>query len=310
MPTWTSASRSIADPFGRWGDDLAQAFVRLEPQRIVDAPFFGRIVKAGGGPLEISRVDAAAHRVARLKEHAVRSGEDLVFVNLQLAGVGLTTQHGKEMTTRPFDLVVADTAAPFEIMHKSRFSLYCLALPRPSVPADLLRRGCIHLSARSPGRHLARMIGDYAAMLLDEGASDEGSVYGRHIVDLIGICGRRFADEEKEGCDRSTRLAVLLDFVRQNYRDHELSAATVAQIFGISERYVHKLFAETERSFSEHLGELRLNACAEALTGGSADTIIDIAMTAGFSDISYFNRRFKSRFGETPSSYRRRGRNP
>jgi AraC-like DNA-binding protein len=304
VQTWTSSGPSAADPFGRWGDDLAQAFVRLEPQRIVDGPFVGRIAKAPSGPIAVSRVDASAHRVARLGEHAARASDNTVFVNLQIAGIGLTSQHGRDMRTRPFDLVVADTRSPFQILHRDAFSLYCLAMPRDRVPSSLLRAGCLPLSAREAGRQLARMLATYASLLLDRHASAaERGVYGRHIVDLVEICGRRVPDWMAAGHEESTPLPLLLDFLRQNFRDRDLSAAAASRTFGISERYVHKLFARTGKSFSEQLGELRLDECARRLgSGAPRASIIDIALDAGFSDISYFNRRFKARFGEPPSS--------
>lgn len=309
MQTWTSSGSSTADPFGRWGDDLAQAFVRLEPQRVAEGPFVGRIAKAPGGPIAVSRVDASAHMVARLGAHAARATDDTVFVNLQIAGVGLTCQHGRERKTRPFDLAIADTLSAFQILHRDAFSLYCLAMPRGRVPESLLRSGSLQLSASEAGRGLARMLATYATLLLDRRASaQERDIYGQHIVDLVEICGRHLPDWAP-GHEPGTRLPVLLDFLRQNFRDRDLSAASLSRTFSISERYVHKLFAGTGKSFSEHLGELRLDECARRLDGaGPKASIIDVALDAGFSDVSYFNRRFKARFGETPSSYRRRQR--
>jgi len=35
--------------------------------------------------------------------------------------------------------------------------------------------------------------------------------------------------------------------------------------------------------------------------------VIDIALEAGFSDISHFNRSFRSRFGDTPRGVRASG---
>ena len=65
MQSWATAGGLSADPFGSWRDDLAQAFVRLEPMRVTDEPFAGRIVKAQSGPAQVSRVDASAHQVLR-----------------------------------------------------------------------------------------------------------------------------------------------------------------------------------------------------------------------------------------------------
>jgi AraC-like DNA-binding protein len=38
------------------------------------------------------------------------------------------------------------------------------------------------------------------------------------------------------------------------------------------------------------------------------DRICDIALRAGFSDISHFNRLFRSRFGDTPKGVRTHAR--
>ena len=46
----------------------------------------------------------------------------------------------------------------------------------------------------------------------------------------------------------------------------------------------------------------RLNAAAAALRAGD-DTVLAIAESCGFENLSYFNRMFKRRFGLTPVSY-------
>ena len=55
-----------------------------------------------------------------------------------------------------------------------------------------------------------------------------------------------------------------------------------------------------------HVIELRLKQAFMLLTAqrGSKVRISDIALQSGFSDVSYFNRLFRSRFGDTPSGVR------
>jgi AraC-like DNA-binding protein len=61
-------------------------------------------------------------------------------------------------------------------------------------------------------------------------------------------------------------------------------------------------------SFTAHVNELRLQkAFALLAAAGDARRISDIALEVGFSDISHFNRSFRSRFGDTPSGVRARG---
>jgi AraC-like DNA-binding protein len=73
---------------------------------------------------------------------------------------------------------------------------------------------------------------------------------------------------------------------------------------------VHKLLEETGKTFSEHVLEERLTLAFAMLTEPSMARrkITDVAAATGFSDISYFNRTFRRRFGDTPSAVRARWR--
>jgi AraC-like DNA-binding protein len=54
-------------------------------------------------------------------------------------------------------------------------------------------------------------------------------------------------------------------------------------------------------SFTACVNEMRLQRAFALLTQA---LISDIALQAGFSDISYFNRLFRSRLGDTPTGVR------
>jgi AraC-like DNA-binding protein len=59
-------------------------------------------------------------------------------------------------------------------------------------------------------------------------------------------------------------------------------------------------------SFTARVNELRLQKAFALLTHvqHGKRRISDIAMEVGFSDVSHFNRRFRVRFGDTPSGVR------
>src|SRR5262249_21161927 len=58
---WSTKPRLPDQPFGSWADDLAAAFVRLEPRRIADQPFEGAISRVEAAPIQISLVTATSH---------------------------------------------------------------------------------------------------------------------------------------------------------------------------------------------------------------------------------------------------------
>jgi transcriptional regulator GlxA family with amidase domain len=69
---------------------------------------------------------------------------------------------------------------------------------------------------------------------------------------------------------------------------------------------LQRLLKKAGTSFTAHVTELRLKHALALLTarGKSNVRVCDIALQAGFSDISHFNRLFRSRFGDTPKGVR------
>jgi AraC family transcriptional activator of tynA and feaB len=102
-------------------------------------------------------------------------------------------------------------------------------------------------------------------------------------------------------------LSMMLDYIDRHSDDPEVGAATLALKFHCSPRYVHKLFATTGRSVGQHINDKRILVCSRNLLDRNFQkkTIAEIAFTAGFRDISHFNRLFKRSNGAAPREFRR-----
>jgi AraC family transcriptional regulator, positive regulator of tynA and feaB len=304
---WSARQCQPDQPFGSWADDLAVAFVQLEPRKITEHPFQGTISRTEAAPIRISRVTATKHRVLRLRSHIARSRDDLCFVNLQLEGVGRYTQRGHQQVCGPGDLAVVDTAEPFEIANGRDFQLFCFAVPRHLLPDHFSDRPRLALSATEAGRALSRTLAGYSELCLSAQApSNIAALGGAHIVDLISHATGVLAEGPSEPIKAPVMLSMMLDHIDRHSGDPGLSAVMLARKFHCSERYVHKLFSGTGRSVGEHVNERRIVACTrDLLDNGQSRTIAEIAFAAGFRDISYFNRLFKRSNGATPREVRR-----
>jgi AraC family transcriptional activator of tynA and feaB len=303
---WSTTPSRPDQPFGSWADDLAAAFVRLEPRRDTDLPFEGTISKVDAAPVQVSLVTATRHTVVRLASHITSSTDDLCFVNLQLEGLGRTTQRGHEQISTPGDLALADTTEPFEIANCRDFKLFCFAVPRRMLPAALLDRPRLTLSATEPGRALSRTLASYAELCL-HGSQLSSTMIGTHVAELISRAPEILSDISAERVHTPVLLSMMLDHIDRHSSDPELGAAALATRFRCSERYVHRLFATTGRSVGEHLNEKRIAACTRKLLDRNSahETIAEIAFAAGFRDISHFNRLFKRCNGLAPREFRR-----
>ena len=110
----------------------------------------------------------------------------------------------------------------------------------------------------------------------------------------------------------AARLDLALDHIAKSFEDPNLTIAAVARRQNISARYLQRLIETTGTSFTTRVNELRLQRALALLTkpGGQDRRILDLALEAGFSDISHFNRLFRARFGDTPSGVRRTLKEP
>lgn len=84
-----------------------------------------------------------------------------------------------------------------------------------------------------------------------------------------------------------------------------VSLDSLAGGIGLSKGYLCRAFKRhVGITVVDYLTQRRIESSMQALRG-SDDKILAIALASGFSDLSHFNRTFKSRVGVPPSVYRR-----
>lgn len=131
-----------------------------------------------------------------------------------------------------------------------------------------------------------------------------------HIRDLMATMigaepdGKPRAHER--GGVRAARLRAIKADIGRQLCDPGLSVEAIALSYGISPRYVRKLFQEERTTFSDFVLSLRLERSRQLLRSPARTitTIASIAHACGFNDLSYFNRTFRRRYGITPSDSR------
>lgn len=93
------------------------------------------------------------------------------------------------------------------------------------------------------------------------------------------------------------------------WRDADLSLERLARHLGTNTAYLSRAFnSGLGQNFSEVIAGLRVTDVKHVITEDASRDLLDIALSAGFSSKSSFNRVFKSQTGETPSQFRLRAR--
>lgn len=89
------------------------------------------------------------------------------------------------------------------------------------------------------------------------------------------------------------------------FLDPKFGRQTILDRFHLSKDRVGAAFAQgsCHDSLTDYVQELRLDYSARLLTGQPGTTISDVAYRSGFTSAQYFSRRFRQRFGMSPSDY-------
>ncbi|HUN98100.1 MAG TPA: acetamidase/formamidase family protein [Bradyrhizobium sp.] len=147
-----------------------------------------------------------------------------------------------------------------------------------------------------------------AAETLDELSESAWSTVSHSLSELLTSLVHQLGASRDAGA--TTTQAALLHRIFQTIErrldDHSLSPARVAQIEGISERYLQKLFEGAGDSFTHYVRERRLQRSWADLCNPSEAhyPVSEIAFRYGFNDAAHFSRTFRERFGLSPRAFR------
>lgn len=152
------------------------------------------------------------------------------------------------------------------------------------------------------------LLGAYIASLPERFADTRlARLAATHVYDLIGLAIGATSEGREIASQRGVRAARLEVIKSELTKDAELDLDQLAARQGVTPRYVQMLFEQAGTTFSEFVLERRLDAARSMLISPRYTrwSITEIALEAGFGDLSHFNRRFKRRFLMTPTELRR-----
>ena len=110
----------------------------------------------------------------------------------------------------------------------------------------------------------------------------------------------------RETGEGNVSIASLLNYLHMNY-SQRLSVEVLARQTGYSESRLSHLFTEvTGKSPMRYLNDIRLKASCEMLSATDL-SVSEIAAACGFEDPLYYSRRFRKKYGLSPTDYRKRG---
>ena len=249
-------------------------------------------------------------------KQAVAKAKDQAVLALVTRGVGHVAQLGREASSRLGGAVLVSGADPLSATLRGDGVCVTLAFPRATLQALVPDLGAALVRPIHESNEALRLLIDYLGVLNDQDRAMDPALarsFATHVRDLtalaIGARGEARENAIARGAKAARRRAILAAIETRAHAP-EASAGAIARELRISERYLRTVLEETGKTYSELVLEHRLALAWRRLSDARFDnrTISEIAYSAGFSDISYFNRSFRRRFGDTPSGVRGSGR--
>ncbi|WP_280242273.1 helix-turn-helix domain-containing protein [Nocardia abscessus] len=297
-----------ADRLEYWRQTVTRAFVPLSATAADATGFTGRLQVSTLGTMTVSRVSAAPHTVRRSKSLIADSERGLYKLGLQLSGVALLVQDGREAVLGSGDFALYDTDLPYTLDFGAPTDMAVFMFPRER----------LHLPLNADRDILARRIGgrdDVGALVTPllirlveqqhRGGLHATPVIADAVVDLLSAL---LADDfgTPESLPHQALLVQAKAFIDDHLGDPDLTPDVVAAAVHISTRYLQKLFSADGRPVASWIRQRRLDQCRRELSSARAiPSISAVGRKCGFPDPAHFSRVFKAQFGISPGEFRR-----
>jgi AraC-like DNA-binding protein len=224
----------------------------------------------------------------------------------------LLNQRGQDIVLGDGEATLVSLTDTLESLHRPPGELLVLRFPKSQIASRLASSQNLFLRRIPQNVPALKLLMSYFNVVQNEEAVPDVHLQQSvvsHFFDLTAVALGPTRDAAELACERGMR-AARLHTMKRDIAEHlalpDLSVAWLAVRHRCTPRYIQRLFEREGTSFTEYVLAQRLALAQRLLCDPQrgAEKISTIAYDAGFGDVSYFNRVFRQRFGDTPSAVR------
>lgn len=256
--------------------------------------------------LDVSLIGMSAKWVTRGKKNISADHEDHYFIILQHQGSALMCQNDRQVQVEAGDMFLVDSTLPSRFVYTSGYSTQIsMHLPREEMKHRYGNSvyGGLSISKNDPMGQAMRSI--LFKMLNQAGGPKHHisdafhSVFGALLIERKLGSGPRLSSNELIA---SRAVGLMSD----HFRDSNFTAASVAQLMGISLRQLQRAFKAFGETPHSRLQQIRLEAAHQFIQReqrvANGVNVSFVAYENGFSELSTFYRMYKRRYGSAPKA--------
>lgn len=307
---WTTDVVAPAARLDYWVGAICEAFLEMDCSSREATTFDGVLQSLPVATLSVNQVRASTQDVYRTPAGIACSRQLPFYLIGQAEAAWHVRQDGQVAHLRPGDVVLVDSARPYELHFPEGVGCVSLQLPRAWVGQWLAQA-----EARGPrvawrDQGWGQSLGALAVQLARDPASAQAlppALLSDHLGALLGA-----ALEPSAMPATSTQQGLhahLCALLRRCIDQPGVSAQALAQEAGVSLRTLHRAFAAQGGTYAGTLRQMRLVRAGELLRRPQLAhvAVAEIGRRCGFADASHFARAFQRAMGVPPAQWRRGG---
>lgn len=141
--------------------------------------------------------------------------------------------------------------------------------------------------------------------LLDLSTAENINEASEKIIVALERLNAIVVEKEKDGMLKE--IETIKEYIREQIsknQNEEITLINISERFNISPNYLSKIFKDvTGIGFKEFIVDTKLEKAIEILNMDKDIKVSDLALQLGYSNISYFIRIFRDKYGCTPKQY-------
>ncbi|WP_299594384.1 AraC family transcriptional regulator [uncultured Microbulbifer sp.] len=253
------------------------------------------------------------HKASRTRSHIADGDDSMMLVIPRQGMMEISSGTRQERMCAPGQLYLLPLEDPFVSQNQGKHFVTSIGLPQSFLQSRLSAPDrVIGKTFQAADSNAYRLLLGYLENLYHTGEILAGPVATLAELQIMDLAALVLGfDEESEVIAgnrgvRQVRYQAMRNYIKLRMFDAELSADVVARHFNISPQYLRKIFSEFNLTFTDYLNAIRLDWVYKNLASpaNSRNYISTLAYRAGFSNLAWFNRAFKRRFGISPSEVR------
>lgn len=301
---------------GYWREVIGTTYFQLQLQFPDDQRFSGTLEAWKLGIASLSRLESHALRYERKRQHC-QAQEPQILVTIPRLSEVEFSQLGRQTRCAPGQFILEHGDEPYEFGYAQANNMWVLKVPESALHARVgsIGRFCAQHFDATHG--LGRLFSDYLDLITRHCSQHQSaaalSLMGIQLIDLLGTALKEAPSVLQSSLSvvRTAHLARIEAYARQHLGNPRLSPEALAAHSGISLRYLHNLFKDTEQSVSQWIRSLRLQAAYEQLLSSPpGSSLAQIAYACGFTDQAQFSHAFRKQYQMSPSELLKSRRPP